>query len=65
MKFKNADEQFMWFVGIYEGEEVPLDTPMLVEVELEEAKKKKAEAVRKKKEAAAKKKKRSIHLKSK
>ena len=28
--------------GIYEGEEVPLDTPMLVEVELEEAKKKKA-----------------------
>ncbi|MEK9770473.1 MAG: hypothetical protein VW683_16290, partial [Betaproteobacteria bacterium] len=28
--------------GIYEGERVPLDTPMLVEVELEEAKKKKA-----------------------
>jgi hypothetical protein len=28
--------------GIYEGEEVPLDTPMLVEVELEETKKKKA-----------------------
>ena len=28
--------------GIYEGEEVPLDTPMLFEVELEEAKKKKA-----------------------
>ncbi len=27
--------------GIYEGEEVPLDTPMLVEVELEEVKKKK------------------------
>jgi len=27
--------------GIYEGEEVPLDTPMLNEVELEEAKKKK------------------------
>jgi hypothetical protein len=28
--------------GIYEGEKVPLDTPMLFEVELEEAKKKKA-----------------------
>ncbi len=33
--------------GLYEGEEIPLDTPMLVEVELEEAKKKKKKAKKK------------------
>ena len=34
--------------GIYEGEEVPLDTPMLFEVELEEAKKKRKKKAKKK-----------------
>ena len=33
--------------GLYEGEKIPLDTPMLVEVELEEAKKKKKKAKKK------------------
>ena len=34
--------------GIYEGEKVPLDTPMLFEVELEEAKKKRKKKAKKK-----------------
>ena len=33
--------------GLYEGEKIPLDTPMLNEVELEEAKKKKKKAKKK------------------